>query len=63
VRIADKELSGPSLVATIAGLDDDRVRAMAKASSLTGRRDAAQRVLKVLHEVAGTPARRGRIKT
>jgi UDP-N-acetylglucosamine--N-acetylmuramyl-(pentapeptide) pyrophosphoryl-undecaprenol N-acetylglucosamine transferase len=62
VRIADKELSGPGLVATITGLDDDRLRAMAKASSSTGRRDAAQRVLKVLHDVAGTP-RAGRIKT
>jgi UDP-N-acetylglucosamine--N-acetylmuramyl-(pentapeptide) pyrophosphoryl-undecaprenol N-acetylglucosamine transferase len=53
VRISDAELSGPSLVATIKGLDDSRLRAMAKAAASAGRRDAAQRVLKVLHEVAG----------
>jgi UDP-N-acetylglucosamine--N-acetylmuramyl-(pentapeptide) pyrophosphoryl-undecaprenol N-acetylglucosamine transferase len=52
VRLGDAELSGPSLVAAIAGLDDTRLRAMAKASAGTGRRDAAQRVLAVLHEVA-----------
>ena len=52
VRLGDAELSGPSLVATIQGLDGDRLRAMAKASASAGRRDAAQRVLTVLHEVA-----------
>jgi len=52
VRIGDSELSGPTLVATIEGLDDDRLRAMAKASSAVGRRDAAERVLAVLHKVA-----------
>ena len=52
VRLGDAELSGPSLVAAIAGLDDTRLRAMAKASAGAGRRDAAQRVLAVLHEVA-----------
>jgi UDP-N-acetylglucosamine--N-acetylmuramyl-(pentapeptide) pyrophosphoryl-undecaprenol N-acetylglucosamine transferase len=52
VRLGDAELSGPGLLATINGLDDERLRAMAKASSSAGRRDAAQRVLKVLHEVA-----------
>ncbi len=52
VRIGDAELSGPSLVATIAGLDDDRLRAMAKASAAVGRHDAAERVLAVLHKVA-----------
>jgi UDP-N-acetylglucosamine--N-acetylmuramyl-(pentapeptide) pyrophosphoryl-undecaprenol N-acetylglucosamine transferase len=52
VRLGDAELSGRSLVATIAGLDDDRLRAMAKASAAAGRRDAAARVLAVLREVA-----------
>jgi len=52
VRVGDAELSGASLVATIQGLDGDRLRAMAKASASAGRRDAAQRVLTVLHEVA-----------
>ncbi len=58
VRIADAELSGKSLIATIEGLDDDRLRAMAKASAAAGRRDAAKRVLEVLNEVARTPAAR-----
>jgi UDP-N-acetylglucosamine--N-acetylmuramyl-(pentapeptide) pyrophosphoryl-undecaprenol N-acetylglucosamine transferase len=53
VRLGDAELNGASLVATIKGLDADRLRAMAKASNSIGRRGAAQRVLRVLHEVAG----------
>jgi UDP-N-acetylglucosamine--N-acetylmuramyl-(pentapeptide) pyrophosphoryl-undecaprenol N-acetylglucosamine transferase len=53
VRIADGDLSPISLVAAIDALTPDRLRAMAKASSASGRRDAAQRVLAVLHEVAG----------
>ena len=52
VRLGDAELSGPSLVAAIAGLDAERLRAMARASAAAGRRDAAKRVLAVLHEVA-----------
>jgi len=52
VRLGDAELTGASLVATIKGLDADRLGAMARASASVGRRDAAQRVLKVLHEVA-----------
>ena len=51
VRIDDAALSGPRLVATIKGLDDDRLREMAKASARAGLRDAAQRVLQVLREV------------
>jgi UDP-N-acetylglucosamine--N-acetylmuramyl-(pentapeptide) pyrophosphoryl-undecaprenol N-acetylglucosamine transferase len=51
VRIADGELTGESLIRTIDSLDADRLRAMAKASAASGRRDAAQRVLAVLHEV------------
>jgi UDP-N-acetylglucosamine--N-acetylmuramyl-(pentapeptide) pyrophosphoryl-undecaprenol N-acetylglucosamine transferase len=58
VRVGDAELNGASLVATIKGLDGDRLRAMAKASASAGRRDAAQRVLKVLQEVARTPGAR-----
>jgi UDP-N-acetylglucosamine--N-acetylmuramyl-(pentapeptide) pyrophosphoryl-undecaprenol N-acetylglucosamine transferase len=52
VRLGDAELNGASLVATIKGLDGDRLREMAKASASIGRRDAAQRVLRVLREVA-----------
>jgi UDP-N-acetylglucosamine--N-acetylmuramyl-(pentapeptide) pyrophosphoryl-undecaprenol N-acetylglucosamine transferase len=50
-RVGDAELTGPRLVQTIEGLSSDRLRAMAKASASLGRRDAAQRVLAVLHEV------------
>ena len=53
IRIADEELTGDTLMRVIASLDDGRLRAMAKASAATGRRDAAQRVLRVLHEVSG----------
>ena len=53
LRIGDAQLTGPSLVATIEGLDDDTLRSMAKASAAAGRRDAAQRVLALLHEVVG----------
>jgi UDP-N-acetylglucosamine--N-acetylmuramyl-(pentapeptide) pyrophosphoryl-undecaprenol N-acetylglucosamine transferase len=52
VRLGDAELSGHSLVATIKALSSEQLRAMAKASNAAGRRDAAQRVLRVLHEVA-----------
>ena len=54
VRIADGHLSAASLVATIDELNPERLRAMAKASLAAGRRDAAQRVLAVLREVAAT---------
>jgi UDP-N-acetylglucosamine--N-acetylmuramyl-(pentapeptide) pyrophosphoryl-undecaprenol N-acetylglucosamine transferase len=52
VRLGDAELTGSSLMAAIGALDDARLRAMAKASASAGRRDAAKRVLEVLHEVA-----------
>jgi UDP-N-acetylglucosamine--N-acetylmuramyl-(pentapeptide) pyrophosphoryl-undecaprenol N-acetylglucosamine transferase len=52
IRITDGELSGETLLSAIAGLDDDRLRAMAAASAKSGRRDAAHRVLAILHEVA-----------
>ena len=50
IRIADADLTGESLVAAIAGLDEGRLRAMAAASARSGRRDAAQRVLSVIRE-------------
>jgi UDP-N-acetylglucosamine--N-acetylmuramyl-(pentapeptide) pyrophosphoryl-undecaprenol N-acetylglucosamine transferase len=51
VSIGDARLTPESLVSTIDGLTDERLRAMAKASGAAGRRDAAQRVLDVLKEV------------
>jgi UDP-N-acetylglucosamine--N-acetylmuramyl-(pentapeptide) pyrophosphoryl-undecaprenol N-acetylglucosamine transferase len=53
VRIADADLSPATLLAAIDGLGAERLREMAKASSAAGRRDAAQRVLAVLHRVVG----------
>jgi len=53
IRIADAELAGDSLVAALESLTDARLREMAAASAKVGRRDAAQRVLAVLHEVLG----------
>ena len=52
VSVTDDDLTGATLVGAIKGLDDNRLRAMAKASAAAGRRDAAQRVLRVLREVA-----------
>ena len=52
VRIADRDLSPSTLVAALDSLTPERLRAMAKASAAVGRRDAAKRVLAVLHEVA-----------
>jgi UDP-N-acetylglucosamine--N-acetylmuramyl-(pentapeptide) pyrophosphoryl-undecaprenol N-acetylglucosamine transferase len=52
VSIRDRDLTGTSLVGALDGLDDDHLRAMARVSASTGRRDAAQRVLRVLREVA-----------
>ncbi len=52
VRIGDAELNGSSLVAAIDSLDENRLRTMARSSTTAGRRDAAERVLRVLHEVA-----------
>src|SRR3989440_5346450 len=54
ISIADEHLSGDGLVKAIAALDNDRLHAMAKESAAIGRRDAAQRVLRVLHEVVGS---------
>jgi UDP-N-acetylglucosamine--N-acetylmuramyl-(pentapeptide) pyrophosphoryl-undecaprenol N-acetylglucosamine transferase len=52
IRVGDAELNGERLVAALKALDDNRLRAMAQASAATGRRDAAERVLRVLHDVA-----------
>jgi UDP-N-acetylglucosamine--N-acetylmuramyl-(pentapeptide) pyrophosphoryl-undecaprenol N-acetylglucosamine transferase len=53
VSIPDGELTGQSLVWTIEALDAQKLQAMARASAGAGRRDAAQRVLAVLHDVVG----------
>ena len=53
IRIADSELTGDRLVAALESLADARLREMAVASAKVGRRDAARRVLAVLHEVVG----------
>ncbi|HVH62282.1 MAG TPA: undecaprenyldiphospho-muramoylpentapeptide beta-N-acetylglucosaminyltransferase [Candidatus Dormibacteraeota bacterium] len=52
LRISDDELTGEALIRAIESLDDDRLRTMARASAEVGKRDAAQRVVRVLHEVA-----------
>jgi UDP-N-acetylglucosamine--N-acetylmuramyl-(pentapeptide) pyrophosphoryl-undecaprenol N-acetylglucosamine transferase len=52
VSIPDAALTPAALVAAIDSLTAEKLRAMAQASSAAGRRDAAQRVLAVLHEVA-----------
>jgi UDP-N-acetylglucosamine:LPS N-acetylglucosamine transferase len=54
VSIPDPKLTPAGLVSTIDGLTPETLRAMAKASGATGRRDAAQRVLGVLREVVST---------
>jgi UDP-N-acetylglucosamine:LPS N-acetylglucosamine transferase len=52
VSIPDGKLTPESLLSTLDGLTPERLRAMAKASAGAGRRDAAERVLAVLREVA-----------
>src|SRR5438552_7169891 len=52
VRIADDEVTPKTLVSTLDSLTSAQLRAMAQASSGPGRRDAAQRVLEVVREVA-----------
>lgn len=52
IRVPDDGLTGETLLRAIESLDADRLREMAKASAAAGRRDAAQRVLAVLREVA-----------
>jgi UDP-N-acetylglucosamine--N-acetylmuramyl-(pentapeptide) pyrophosphoryl-undecaprenol N-acetylglucosamine transferase len=53
-RVADHELTGETLLRAIDSLDAERLRGMANASQAAGRRDAAQRVLAVLHEVSNS---------
>ncbi len=53
VQVEDGMLTGETLVHAIDGLDSERLRAMARASASLGNRDAARRVLAVLHEVVG----------
>jgi UDP-N-acetylglucosamine--N-acetylmuramyl-(pentapeptide) pyrophosphoryl-undecaprenol N-acetylglucosamine transferase len=53
VVIKDAELDPQSLLETLAALRPEQLAGMARASQATGRRDAAERVLGVLHEVAG----------
>jgi UDP-N-acetylglucosamine--N-acetylmuramyl-(pentapeptide) pyrophosphoryl-undecaprenol N-acetylglucosamine transferase len=53
IRVPDAELTGDRLVAALESLDGARLREMAAASARVGRKDAAQRVLAVLHEVLG----------
>ena len=52
VRIADRDLTGETLLAAIDAVGPERWRAMAEASRGLGRRDAAARVLEVLREVS-----------
>lgn len=51
VRVGDAELTPQRLVEAIDALGPEQLRAMARASAGAGRRDAAERVLSVLHEV------------
>jgi len=53
VTIPDPELGPGRLLATLDGLRPEQLTEMARASQANGRRDAAERVLHVLHEVAG----------
>jgi UDP-N-acetylglucosamine--N-acetylmuramyl-(pentapeptide) pyrophosphoryl-undecaprenol N-acetylglucosamine transferase len=52
VRIADDDLSPETLLRTVEGLDEGRLRAMARASAALGRPDAARAIVRVLEEVA-----------
>ena len=53
VVIPDPELGPGRLLATLDALAPDQLTAMARASQANGRRDAAERVLHVLHQVSG----------
>ncbi|HET7467735.1 MAG TPA: UDP-N-acetylglucosamine--N-acetylmuramyl-(pentapeptide) pyrophosphoryl-undecaprenol N-acetylglucosamine transferase [Candidatus Dormibacteraeota bacterium] len=52
VRIGDSELTPQTLVSALDALTSEQLRSMAHASAAAGRRDAAQRVLEVVREVA-----------
>ncbi|HLQ61225.1 MAG TPA: UDP-N-acetylglucosamine--N-acetylmuramyl-(pentapeptide) pyrophosphoryl-undecaprenol N-acetylglucosamine transferase [Candidatus Acidoferrales bacterium] len=51
IRISDDQLHPRRLLDSLDSLSETRLRAMARASASVGRRDAAQRVLRVLREV------------
>jgi UDP-N-acetylglucosamine--N-acetylmuramyl-(pentapeptide) pyrophosphoryl-undecaprenol N-acetylglucosamine transferase len=53
VVIKDAELTPESLVATLESLRPEQLAEMARRSQAAGRRDAAERVLHVLHQVSG----------
>ena len=53
ISIPDEELTGRHLLTVLDGFPSEYLRPMAAASSALGRRDAAGRVLAVLHEVVG----------
>jgi UDP-N-acetylglucosamine--N-acetylmuramyl-(pentapeptide) pyrophosphoryl-undecaprenol N-acetylglucosamine transferase len=54
VMIKDGELTAESLVRTLERLRPEQLAEMARRSQAAGRRDAAKRVLDVLHQVSGT---------
>ena len=54
ISMADEVLTGRHLITVLDGLPTEYLRSMAGASAAIGRRDAAQRVLRVLHEVVGS---------
>lgn len=53
VVIRDGDLTSQSLLATLDALQPEQLREVARRSQASGRRDAADRVLHVLHEVVG----------
>src|SRR6185295_13788605 len=53
IRIPDEELTGRHLLTVLDGFPSEYLRPMAVASAAVGRRDAAERVLAVLHAVVG----------
>jgi UDP-N-acetylglucosamine--N-acetylmuramyl-(pentapeptide) pyrophosphoryl-undecaprenol N-acetylglucosamine transferase len=52
IRLGDQELTGPSLIEALDGLDGKRLRAMSAASASAGRHDSARRVLHVVRQAA-----------
>jgi UDP-N-acetylglucosamine--N-acetylmuramyl-(pentapeptide) pyrophosphoryl-undecaprenol N-acetylglucosamine transferase len=54
LRLGDRELGPETFLATLDGLDPERLHALAAASAAMGRRDAASRVVAVLKRVAAS---------
>lgn len=52
VRIADDDLTSETLLRTLDSLQPEQLRSMAEAAASLGRPDAAQRVVRILREVA-----------